>query len=124
MLADTASVGQRALKGLTSQTVANVVDFGELDGRAYLAYDFVSGIPLNRLFEESRRQNLPLPMDLALLIADRLAQGLLDAWDHESRMLHGFLVPHLVMISTEGDARVFGIEQVDAPVSFVADFAL
>jgi hypothetical protein len=109
-LADTATVGHRALKGLNSHTIATVVDSGEIDGAAYLAYDYISGIRLNQLFRESRDKGIPLPMDLALLIADRLAQGLLDAWEHESRMLHGFLVPHLVMISTEGDARVLGIE--------------
>ena len=109
-LADTATVGHRALKGLNSHTIATVVDSGEIDDTAYLAYDYISGIRLNQLFEESRNKGIPLPMDLALLIADRLAQGLLDAWEHESRMLHGFLVPHLVMISTEGDARVLGIE--------------
>ena len=56
---------------------------------------------------------LPIPTDHALLIAERLALALAAA--HESRLqderlLHGFLVPQLVMISNEGETRLLGFE--------------
>ena len=109
-IAETAVVGKRALAGLESHHLADIVDSGEVGGRAFLAYDYIPGIALSRLLQASRREGIPVPLELAILIIDRAAKGLSEAWEHESRMLHGFLVPALMMVSNEGDVRLLGIE--------------
>ena len=109
-IADTASVGHRALQGLESPHLADLVDSGEIDGRAFLAYDYVPGITLSGLMKESRKHRIPVPLGLALLIANRSAEAMVAAWQHESRMLHGFLVPALVLVSNEGEVQVLGFE--------------
>lgn len=109
-LAETATVGRRALKGLSSPCLPDVVDSGEAAGSAYLAYDYVSGVGLLEVMERAHREGIAVPLEVALHIVDRVATALLAAWEHESRMLHGFVVPQLVMLSNEGEVYLLGIE--------------
>ncbi|HEX9940551.1 MAG TPA: TonB family protein [Thermoanaerobaculia bacterium] len=101
---------QQALK---SPNIGNGVDLDRVRSFPYAAYDYISGKSLATVFAQSARQLSPLPTDHALLIAERLALALAAA--HESRVqdervLHGFVVPHLVMISNEGETRLLGFE--------------
>jgi serine/threonine-protein kinase len=109
-ISETATVGRRALQGLLSPHLADLVDSGEIDGTAFLAYDYVPGTTLSALLGAARAQRMPVPLGLSLLVVNRCAEGLLAAWRHESRMLHGFLVPPLVLLSNEGEVRVLGCE--------------
>ena len=84
-ISDTASVGHRALQGLDSPHLADLVESGELEGQAFLAYDYVPGITLSGLMRESRKNHIPVPLGLALLIVNRSAEGLMAAWQHESQ---------------------------------------
>ncbi|MFP5285658.1 MAG: TonB family protein, partial [Thermoanaerobaculia bacterium] len=61
----------------------------------------------------ANKQLSPIPTDHALLIAERLALALAAAYEtriQEERILHGFVVPQLVMISNEGETRLLGFE--------------
>lgn len=109
-LAETATVGRRALKGLSAPTLADLVDSGEAAGTAYLAYEYISGVGLRELVAQARREGSPVPLEAAIHVVDRVANALVAAWEHESRMLHGFVVPHLVQLSTEGEVHLLGIE--------------
>ncbi len=109
-LAETATVGRRALKGLSSPFLGEVVDSGEEAGSAYLSYEYISGVGLQEIIGQARQSGAPVPLEVALHIVDRIAAGLLAAWEHESRMLHGFVVPQLVRLSNEGEVRLLGIE--------------
>ncbi len=98
---------------LKSPNIGNGVDLGRVRSFPYTAYDYISGKSLATVFAQSARQHSPIPTDHALLIAERLALALAAA--HESRLqderlLHGFLVPQLVMISNEGETRLLGFE--------------
>jgi TonB family protein len=109
-LAETAHAGRRALSGLESPSVPAAVDSGEIAGTAYLTYDYIPGRSLEIFLEKARALESAIPIEHALLITDRIAQGLQAAWDHESRALHGFVVPQLVMLSNEGDVQLLGLE--------------
>ncbi len=101
---------QTALK---SPNLGNGIDFGELQGVPYVVYDYISGKNLASLIEQSNAQFSPVPTDHALLITERIALGLAAAYENRfagERLLHGFVVPHLVMISNEGEARLLGFE--------------
>ncbi len=99
--------------GLLSPNLGNGIDFGELQGVPFVAYDYISGTDLSSLMERAERQFSPIPLDHALLIMERIALGLSAAYENRyqgSRILHGFLIPGMVMVSNEGEARLLGFE--------------
>jgi TonB family protein len=98
---------------LKSPNIGNGVDLGRVRSFPYTAYDYISGKNLATVFAQSARQHSPIPTDHALLIAERLALALAAAGEsrvQDERVLHGFVVPHLVMISNEGETRLLGFE--------------
>ncbi|MCB1054472.1 MAG: TonB family protein [Acidobacteria bacterium] len=98
---------------LRSPNLASGIDFGEIQGVPFVAYDYISGKNLAALVDQANRQMSPLPVDHALLISERLALGLTAALETRlggDRVLHGFVVPDLVMISNEGEAKLLGFE--------------
>lgn len=98
---------------LKSPNIGNGVDLGRVRSFPYTAYDYISGKNLATVFAQSARQHSPIPTDHALLIAERLALALAAAYEtraQDERVLHGFVVPHLVMISNEGETRLLGFE--------------
>lgn len=107
-----ATVGP-ALQALKSPTLGLCVDSGQIGGVPFVAYDYISGKSLAALLEQARKKHSPVPFDHALLIAERAAMGLSVAYETrlgDERVLHGFLAPHLVMISNEGETRLLGFE--------------
>jgi TonB family protein len=98
---------------LKSPNIGNGVDLGRVRSFPYAAYDYISGKNLATVFAQSARQLSPIPTDHALLIAERLSLALAAAYESrvaDERVLHGFVVPHLVMISNEGETRLLGFE--------------
>jgi TonB family protein len=101
---------QRALR---SPNIGSGVDLGKMRSFPYVAYDYVSGKNLAALVAQAAKQHQVIPVDHALLVAERLALALAAAYEtrvQDERVLHGFVVPHLVMISNEGEARLLGFE--------------
>jgi len=98
---------------LRSPNIGSGVDLGRVRSFPYAAYDYISGKSLAKVFAQSAKQRSPVPTDHALLIAERLSLALTAAYEsrfQDDRILHGFVVPHLVMISNEGETRVLGFE--------------
>lgn len=101
---------QQALK---SPNIGNGVDLGVFRGVPFVAYDYISGRNLAALIQQAEKQMSPLAVDHALLIAERIALALAVAYETRignDRLSHGFLLPHLVRISNEGETRVLGFE--------------
>jgi TonB family protein len=101
---------QQALK---SPSVGSGVDLGRVRSYPYTAYDYISGKNLAVLLAQSAKQGMPIPADHAMLIAERMSLALANAYESrvgDERVLHGFLTPHLVMISNEGETRLLGFE--------------
>lgn len=101
---------QQALK---SPNIGSGVDLGRVRSFPYSAYDYISGKNLSSLLAQANRQMSPVPADHALLIAERIALALAAASEtrvQDERVLHGFVVPQLVMISNEGETRLLGFE--------------
>jgi TonB family protein len=100
-------------QALRSPNIGSGVDLGKVRSYPFVAYDYISGKNLATLLSEAARQRMPIPPDHALLIVERLALALAAAYEtrvHDERILHGFVVPHLVMVSNEGEARLLGFE--------------
>lgn len=101
---------QAALK---SPNIGNGVDVGRVRNQPYVAYDYISGKNLATIFAQTERRMSPIPTDHALLIAERVSLALAVAAESrvgDQRVLHGCVVPHLVMVSNEGEARLLGFE--------------
>lgn len=101
---------QAALK---SPNLAQGIDLGQVRGVPYVAYDYVSGKSLAQLLEQAARKHSPIPLDHALLMAERIALGLAVAYETrvgDDRVQHGFLTPHLILVSNEGELRLSGFE--------------
>ena len=98
---------------LRSPNLAEGIDAGEVRGVPYVGYDYVSGKTIANLLEQAEKKRRPVPLDHALLIVERMAQGLAVAYETrfgDERVVHGFVVPHFVLLSGEGETRVMGIE--------------
>ena len=82
-------------------------------GVPYVAYDYISGKTLAQVLEQSAKKHSPVPLDHALLMTERIALGLAVAYETrigDERVQHGFLTPHLVIVSNEGELRLLGFE--------------
>ena len=101
---------QQALK---SPNLGLGVDLGQVRGVPYVAYDYISGKTLAQVLEQSAKKHSPIPLDHALLMTERIALGLAVAYETrigDERVQHGFLTPHLVIVSNEGELRLLGFE--------------
>jgi len=107
------SNGTAIQAALRSPNIGNGVDVGRVRNQPYVAYDYISGKNLATIFAQTERRMSPIPTDHALLIAERVALALAVAAESrvgDQRVLHGCVVPHLVMVSNEGEARLLGFE--------------
>jgi TonB family protein len=77
---------------------------------AVLGIEYAPGRTLDRLFSGEGQGSIPLPVEHALLIAEKLLVALEAGKPFEKRMgaPHGFLTPGFVSISNDGDVRVYG----------------
>ena len=111
-------------QSLRSPNIGDGIEMGEVQGIPYVAYDYVSGKNLATLFDQATKQRSPISTDHALLVAERLSLALSVAAEHRfqgDRILHGFLVPHLVMISNEGETRLLGFEFAPGLRTFIGN---
>ena len=110
--------------GLRSPNLGEGIEMGEVQGIPYVAYDYISGKNLATLLEQAAVKRNFIPAEHALLITERIALGLASASEKRyegERILHGFLAPHLVMISNEGETRLLGFEVAPALRMFAAN---
>lgn len=87
------------ISGFTHPNIVRLVDFGESEGRLYLAMEFVNGKPLSNLF--NRKQLHPR---YALEIIKQIASALTEA--HAKGVVHRDLKPDNVLLSRVADGSV------------------
>jgi serine/threonine protein kinase len=104
--------------GLTHSNIAQVHDFGEIDGQYFLAMELVQGQPLSKVLRKMQRMELSsMPIPLALHIASKMCDGLDYAHryagedNQEMGLVHRDVSPDNVLISYEGEVKIidFGI---------------
>ncbi|MHC5065547.1 MAG: serine/threonine-protein kinase, partial [Planctomycetota bacterium] len=88
--------------------IATVYDADVLEGRHYIAMEYVQGQPLSEVL----RERGALPLEDLLPIAIQIAEGICAA--HAHRIIHRDLKPGNIMLSEDGVAKIldFGLAKV------------
>ncbi len=102
---------------LSHGNIAQIFDFGEIDGEYFLAMEYVQGQALNRLMRKAQERGFLVPTPIAVYIASELCAGLHYAHtrtDENGRplgIIHRDVSPQNVIVSYEGQVKIvdFGI---------------
>ncbi|SEM96269.1 Serine/threonine protein kinase [Stigmatella aurantiaca] len=115
----------RVAMGLSHGNIAQVFDFGEVDGQYFIALEFVYGQPLSKVLRRTAKSGLGfLPIPLALHVVSKLCDGLDYAHRHVGEdgealgLVHRDVSPDNVLLSYEGEVKVidFGIAKATSIV--------
>ncbi|MCE9668764.1 protein kinase [Myxococcus stipitatus] len=115
----------RLVASMSHSNIAQVFDFGEVDGQYFIAMEFVRGQPLSKVLRRAQKAGMGFfPEALALHIASKLCDGLDYAHRHvgedgqEMGLVHRDVSPDNVLISYEGEVKVidFGIAKATSAV--------
>ncbi|MHA7634712.1 protein kinase domain-containing protein [Corallococcus sp. M7] len=115
----------RLVADLTHGNIAQIFDFGEVDGQYFIAMELVHGQPLSKVLRRASRAGIGFfPQPLALHIASKLCEGLDYAHRHVGEdgqplgLVHRDVSPDNVLISYEGEVKVidFGIAKATSAV--------
>lgn len=114
----TASVeaAARIVPQLTGTSFARDQVAGVADGTPFLAWDYAGGRSLRHIIDRGRGgkdvQPNPLPIDQAIVIAEKVALSLATTSElrdgANGRLSHGALLPQFIWISDDGEIRVAG----------------
>jgi len=90
---------------ITHPNVLRTFDFGDVDGHPYISMEYVRGLTLRYLLNETQR----IPYTAGLRIARQLCAGLAAA--HEVGVLHRDIKPENLILEQTGNAKLmdFGI---------------
>lgn len=105
---------------------------GVIDGVPYVSWDYAGGRSLRHIIDAARggkeSQPNPLPIDQAIVIAEKIALSLATMADLRDtaggRLFHGALVPQFVWISDDGEIRVAGQQFGGALIASLTDTAV
>lgn len=98
------------LEEVRGPAVAKGAVLGIVEDVPFAGIEYVPGRTLDRLFSGEGQGSIPLPVEHALLIAEKLLVALEAGKPFEKKMgaPHGFLTPGFVTISNDGEVRVYG----------------
>ncbi|WP_223643231.1 serine/threonine-protein kinase [Corallococcus sp. EGB] len=112
---------------LSHGNVAQVFDFGQVEGEYFLAMEFVDGKPLDKVLKRAMRSGMPaLPVPVAVFIAMEMCRGLhyahtrTDSSGKPLNIVHRDISPDNVLISYEGQVKIvdFGIAKAQLQRGF------
>ncbi len=106
---------------LQHENIAQIYDFGELDGNFFIAMEYLIGKDLHTVIQRGKELHLPLETAQALFITAKILEGMEYAHalkDHRRQplnLIHRDLSPHNVFITFEGRVKIidFGIARAD-----------
>ncbi|HEY0882791.1 MAG TPA: serine/threonine-protein kinase, partial [Archangium sp.] len=108
----------KIVMGLSHGNIAQVFDFGAIDGDYFLAMEFVDGHPLSKVVKRMRTLGIPvMPPEFAAFICAEMLKGLhyaharLDEQGRPLKIVHRDVSPQNVLLSYEGQVKLvdFGI---------------
>lgn len=108
----------RIVMGLSHGNIAQVFDFGDVEGDWYLAMELVDGQPLSKVVKRMRATGLlTFPSEIAAYVTAEMLRGLhyahtrLDEQGRPLQIVHRDVSPQNVLVSYEGQIKLvdFGI---------------
>ena len=111
----------RWVSGLSHKAIVCRAELGIADGIPFVAWQESAGWTLDLLLAKLRAAGMQLPVEHALLIAERVAAALEHAWSSPvqgERIGHGLLWPGFVSISNDAEIRAggFGLAEAVLPL--------
>ncbi|RKH39799.1 serine/threonine protein kinase [Corallococcus sp. AB049A] len=112
---------------LSHGNVAQVFDFGQVEGEYFLAMEFVDGKPLDKVLKRAMKSGMPaLPVPVAVFIAMEMCRGLhyahsrTDSSGKPLGIVHRDISPDNVLVSYEGQVKIvdFGIAKAQLQRGF------
>jgi eukaryotic-like serine/threonine-protein kinase len=110
----------RLLAMLCHPNIVRILDFGESNGRHYIALEFLDGLSLAAVMGRARKARKPLPIALVAFIAREVCRGLAavhslhDSAGRPCGIIHRDVTPSNVMTTTTGQVKLldFGIAKM------------
>jgi serine/threonine-protein kinase len=109
----------RTVAMMQHPNIVEIYDYGEHQGRPFLAMEFIDGFDLKTWLETKHR---PLPIEIALVVLRDVCMALEHAHSPERDVVHRDIKPSNVMISRDGAVKLmdFGLaraQQVDPSIT-------
>ncbi len=106
---------------LLHPNIVQTLDFGEVDGRVFLAMEYVDGPTVQQLLRQCKNRGERIPVDVALQIVIGVCQALDFAHvavDHQNEplnMVHRDLKPSNILVSRFGHVKLgdFGVARAE-----------
>jgi len=110
---------------LTHNNIIHIYDLGKVEQYHYIAMEYVEGKDLRSILKLGGEREFPLPPELALFVASKIANALdyahrrLGIDGKELNLVHRDVSPQNILISFEGDIKLcdFGIAKAATKVS-------
>jgi len=108
--------GYSEAAGWESRNVLRVLDLGRHDEVDYVVTEYLAGHSLREVLSRVNRMEARMPLGIALLIAEKVVNGLGSLVEGASGSRHGWLVPDSVWLTRGGEVllREFGCGRLGA----------
>ncbi len=127
-MTQSASEASQLVPLLSGTTFAKDQTIGVIDGIPFVAHEYSGGRSLRHIVDRARGEAgttpNPVPLDQAIVIAEKIALSLATTADLRylgNRLSHGALIPQFVWITDEGEIRVAGQQLGKGIVASMAD---
>lgn len=117
---------------LNHNNIIHIYDLGKIANSYYIAMEYIDGHDLKTILKRGEERGQPMPADLAIFVASKIASALdyahrkRDLDEHEMELVHRDVSPQNVLISHEGDIKLcdFGIAKAASKASHTQAGAL